>query len=148
MGNPDLHPRAAWIVDGARVCVGVRFRPQGRGIDGLDCLGVVIRAAANAGIHVIAPVDYALAGQGLAQAYAGLVNQGFRRLGCGEARAGDMLAKSPATRQVHFAICTGSGVVEAHLGMRRVIERPLSADDNWESAWRMPATGESDTWRL
>lgn len=140
MENPDLHPRAAWIVAGARACVGMRFRPQGRGTGGLDCVGLVIRAAASAGILVKVPGDYALAGHDLAQARTRLLEEGFRRIPRG--KRGDILLKSPATRQVHFVVCTGSGVVEAHLGLRRVIERPLSPDDNWDSAWRMPAGGD------
>lgn len=133
----DRHPAAHLIVVGARNCVGVRFRMQGRGIGGLDCLGVVIAAAANANIQVAAPMDYCLRGGSIAATYKQLKDAGFYRLVWGQ--PGDVLLAAPATRQVHFAIRTELGVVEAHMGMQRVIERPLEADDGWDSAWRMPS---------
>lgn len=141
MGKSDGHPLAALIVAGAKECVGAAFRPQGRGAEGLDCVGVVLVAAARAGISIPARSDYPLHGQGVGEATAELITRGFRLLNWDEVRPGDLLLTSRARRQVHFAVRTGEGLVEAHIGMRRVIERPMAEDDQWVSAWRIPLEG-------
>ena len=132
------HPDADLLVQGARGCVGVAFRPQGRGIAGFDCLGVVLAAASFAGIRLAARRDYSLGACDLDDVLQSLIKQGCRRLEPEKGCNGDMLLATPALGQVHFAILTNQGLVEAHAGLRRVVERPLKPDDVWHSYWRMP----------
>lgn len=125
------------IVARARACLGTRFRLQGRvpGL-GLDCLGLVLAALAAAGRVFECPRDYALRGEGLvARAEAGLAAAGGARMG-GVARHGDVLLFEPARGAAHLAIMSEGGVIQAHLGVGRVVEGP--ADPAWAvcSVWR------------
>lgn len=129
------------MVARARACVGVRFRPQGRDPStGLDCLGLVL-VALGADAHAIAaPGDYSLSADGLAdRAEAELAAAGFRRVA--EAATGDCILFEPAPGQAHFAIASDVGIVQAHLGVGRVVECP--PDPAWavRSVWRF---GEAD----
>jgi hypothetical protein len=97
----------------------------------------VLLAAERAGLPVTAPrIAPALRGTDLAAAEAALAAAGARRVA--DAAPGDLLLASPAARQVHLAIATGNGAVEAHAGLGRVVERPREATDGWLSAWRLP----------
>jgi hypothetical protein len=51
---------------------------------------------------------------------------------------GDILLSAPATRLIHLAVRSFEGIVEAHAGLRRVVERPLGSDERWDSCWRLP----------
>ena len=132
------HPDADLLVQGARRCVGIAFRAQGRGISGFDCLGVVLAAASFAGIKLTARRNYSLVGCDLDDVLQNLDAQGCTRLEPPQACSGDMVLATPAQGQIHFAILTNLGLVEAHAGLRRVVERPLKPDDVWHSWWRMP----------
>jgi murein DD-endopeptidase / murein LD-carboxypeptidase len=129
---------ARWpaIVAAARGCVGTRFRPQGRmpGL-GLDCVGVLLVAAAAAGVVAGEVPVYRLGGDppDLAVLLAGH--------GCwpvATALPGDVLVIAPAGRQRHFGIATDRGLVHAHAGLDRVVEGPI--DPAWVTigAWRLP----------
>jgi cell wall-associated NlpC family hydrolase len=135
--RPASHPRAARIIAGARAELGVCFRAQGRGAGGLDCIGLIARAAQAAGIPVkLAP--HPLRGIGLERARRMLLEAGCRELALDEGQPGDLLLASPATLQVHFALRTEQGVIEANALLRRVAERPCGAGERWQSAWRLP----------
>jgi hypothetical protein len=41
--------------------------------------------------------------------------------------------------QLHLAVCVRGGLVDAHAGLRRVVQRPMHIDERWQSAWRLPA---------
>lgn len=131
------HLRAAAIVAAARACVGTRFRLQGRtpGL-GLDCIGVVIVAAAGAGVRLADQRDYALGGEEQARLDAALAGQ---MTPVGEAAAGDVLAFAPAAGLRHLGVWTGEGIVHAHAGLRRVVEGPAPAEWVRVGAWRLPA---------
>ena len=141
MANCDGHPRADLIVAGARGWVGTRFRRQGRGSEGLDCVGLVAAAAAGAGIRLCVPGWLP---------YRGLrpdeVTSLFCTAGCVEidegAAAGDILLRWAAARQPHLAIRTPGGLIEAHAGMGRIVERHLDAAEAWHSVWRLPEGGK------
>ncbi|KAB7649028.1 peptidoglycan endopeptidase [Polymorphobacter fuscus] len=128
-------PRWPAVVAAARACVGTRFRPQGRVAGrGLDCVGVVLIAAAAAGIAVTAPA-YRLGGD-LPDVAALLA-----RHGCCPVKPslpGDVMLFAPASRQRHFGIVTPAGMVQAHAGIGRVVEGPM--DPAWTviGAWRLP----------
>ena len=125
------------IVARARACLGTRFRLQGRvpGL-GLDCLGLVVAALADAGRVFECPRDYTLRGEGLVErARAGLAAAGGIRVG-GVWRCGDVILFEPVPGAVHLAIVAEGGVIQAHLGVGRVVEGP--ADPAWAvcSVWR------------
>lgn len=135
--GPGGHPFAQRIVEGARAELGAGFRPQGRGPGGLDCLGLIGRAARAAGIEVAVP-SYPLRGIGVDGARLLLLEAGCRELPMQVAMPGDLLMAGPATLQVHFAIRTEHGLIEANALLRRVVERPLGPDERWLTAWRLP----------
>jgi hypothetical protein len=105
----------------ARALVGTRFRPQGRGAEGLDCVGV---AMATFGVPLEAVRrDYRIRGDHEAEMHAALAEH-FRRVRSAERRAGDLILMRVAKDQVHLGVCTARGFVHAHAGLRRVVETP------------------------
>lgn len=118
--------------------LGRPFRPQGRGEGGHDCLGLVISAARSGGIPVADHGDLPLRGLTIEAACALLERAGCRCLPISKARPGDVLLQAPAARQIHLSLVTALGIVEAHGGLRRVIERPIAVGEYWHSAWRLP----------
>lgn len=120
------------IVARARALVGVRFRPQGRDpAAGLDCIGL-----AAASLRVKAPAaGYALRGGSPAQLEEGLRAAGLRPVRA--ARAGDLLVLAAGAAQLHLAIWTGTGIVHADAGLRRIVERPGPPPWPLLRAWRL-----------
>ncbi|WP_308517468.1 peptidoglycan endopeptidase [Sphingomonas flavescens] len=105
----------------AQALVGARFRPQGRGAEGFDCIGVVAAAFSIPAGQVRA--DYSLRAQDLSKVKAGLLHQ-FRRVGADAMQPGDVLLLQPGSRQFHLAVRTARGFVHAHAALRRVVEVP------------------------
>ena len=105
----------------AQALVGVRFRPQGRGAEGLDCIGVVTAAFSIPAEQVRA--DYSLRANDLPEVKAGLLHH-FRRVRTNAMRPGDVLLLQPGSRQFHLAVRTARGFVHAHAALRRVVEAP------------------------
>lgn len=113
----------------ARALVGTRFRPQGRGAEGLDCVGVIL---ATFDIHAArVRKDYRIEGGDRAELDAALL-QHFRRVSPRELAAGDVIVMMPDARQLHLGVRTDAGFVHAHAGMRRVVETP--GDPEWPIA--------------
>jgi cell wall-associated NlpC family hydrolase len=110
--------KADVIVRRARALVGTRFRAQGRGGDGLDCIGLVAAAVGASRV----PADYALRGGSLRRLEIELRRAGLEPEA--EAEAGDVLAMASGPAQLHLAVHTGTGFVHADAGLRRVVERP------------------------
>jgi cell wall-associated NlpC family hydrolase len=108
----------AAAVAAARAAIGARFRLQGRDMaEGLDCVGL-----AGLAYGVAVPGGYALRG-GAADAVAmRIAGAGFMRVG--EARPGDLLLIAAGPGQLHLAVRTDAGFVQAHAGLRRVVETP------------------------
>lgn len=131
------HPRGSAIVAAARSLVGTPFRPQGRGTEGLDCVGLVLAAAGAAGIRVEAPDDYVLGGDHSALAAGSLPAAGCRRLA--EALPGDVLLLRAAGGRRHLGIAAGATWVHADLRLHRVVETP--APTVGVEAWRLPEAG-------
>lgn len=105
----------------ARGLVGTRFRPQGRGGGGLDCVGVVL---ATFGVESGAiRRNYSLRGDHGVEVEAAL-REHFRRVPARSARPGDVLVMSAGPQQIHLGIRTAAGFVHAHAGIRRVVETP------------------------
>jgi hypothetical protein len=105
----------------AQALVGTRFRPQGRGESGLDCVGVIV---ATFGISPDAVRrDYELRGDHLS-ALRQELNLHFRRVPRSGIRPGDAMLMSAGDRQLHLGVRTAAGFVHAHAGLRRVVETP------------------------
>lgn len=102
----------------ARALIGTRFRPQGRGREGIDCIGL---AAAALGLAE-ARRDYALRGGDLVALEAELSAAGLRPVE--ERLAGDVIVLRSGPGQLHLGVWTGEGMVHADAGLRRVVERP------------------------
>lgn len=124
------------IVAAARSCVGTRFRAQGRveGL-GLDCVGVVLVAAAAAGVVPSHLPAYRLGGD-CPDVEAIVAAQGCSRIDSG--LPGDVLVFAPTGRQRHFGIVTPLGLVHAHAGLDRVVEGPIDRDWTIIGRWRLP----------
>lgn len=109
----------------ARALVGTRFRLQGRGDEGLDCIGLVI---ATFGLDARAVRrDYRLRQQYRRELEDGL-NIHFRRVSPGSVRPGDVMLMAVDERQLHLAVKTDAGFVHAHAGIGRVVETPGAAE--------------------
>jgi hypothetical protein len=103
----------------ARALVGTRFRPQGRGEHGMDCIGLVLAACGLP--EDAAPRDYRLRSDRRDELAAGLLRH-FRKVRCAE--TGDVMMLEVASDQVHLAVRTDAGFVHAHAGIGRVVETP------------------------
>ena len=110
----------------ALALVGTPFRPQGRDVTGLDCVGLAMRVFELPAETV--PDDYRLRGRHLHRA-TGLLGRFFRRVSETLGQPGDLLLLAPRADQLHFAVLTMSGFVHAHAGLRRVVETP--GDPGW-----------------
>lgn len=105
----------------ARALVGMRFRPQGRGPEGFDCVGVIL---ATFGIPAGgARSDYALSGEHVRELREELARQ-FRKVSKSALRRGDIMLLQAGADQPHLAVRTDRGFVHAHAGIRRVVETP------------------------
>lgn len=109
----------------ARALVGTRFRPQGRGGDGLDCVGVILATFAVSPTSV--RHNYPLRGDHLRELHDAL-DLHFRRVPKRELRAGDVMLLEAGERQFHLAVRSEQGFVHAHAGIRRVVETPGNPD--------------------
>ena len=107
-------------VAAARALIGTPFRLQGRGRDGLDCIGLI---AVVHGLHAEAPRSYALRGTPSDQAMEMLDRHFIRRLAMAP-QVADILLLQPGLDQLHLGLWTGTGLVHAHAGLRRVVETP------------------------
>ncbi len=123
----------------ARALVGAPFAAQGRGQAGWDCLGVVVHAvgAVRALPDELIGWRPALKGTGLDDALERMGRSGAVRVCLCDVEAGDILLAVPAEGQLHLGVASDRGVIEAHAGLGRVVERPWRSDDGWLGAWRL-----------
>ena len=115
----------------ARALVGTRFRPQGRGQDGLDCIGLILATFDIRDGEVRG--DYRLRGDHRAEMEQAL-GRLFRRVSEKDARAGDVILLEITADQLHLGVRTSAGFVHAHAGIGRVVETP------GEPEWRLLGT--------
>lgn len=105
----------------ARALVGTRFRPQGRGSEGMDCVGVAMAVFDVPAENVRR--DYRIRGDHEAEIRAWLANL-FCRVRRNELRSGDLMLMRVAKDQLHLGVRTERGFVHAHAGVKRVVETP------------------------
>lgn len=121
----------------ARTWIGVKFRPQGRTRSGVDCVGLVLCVAWEAGFSMADRRGYSQRWNEIGDVEQEMAARGFAAIKPSEAFPGDILVGLPASGRIHFAVRSPSGVIEADLRCGRVIERPQRSDDRWHSAWRL-----------
>ena len=105
----------------ARALVSTRFRSQGRGKDGLDCVGLVLLTFDLDAVGI--RKNYRLRGDHLSEIEQGLL-QPFRRIARRDLRPGDVMLMRVADDQLHLGVRTRDGFVHAHAGIGRVVETP------------------------
>jgi cell wall-associated NlpC family hydrolase len=130
------------VAAAAREMLGVRFRPQGRGREGVDCVGLVAVAIRAGGYGGDVPRGSPLRGGNPAKV-AGVLDAVLGR--CDGAAVGDVLLCASGPGQMHLAIRVDGGMVHADAGLGRVVERPGAVPWPIIGAWRV-AEGEM-TWR-
>jgi lipoprotein Spr len=128
------------IARAARGCVGARFRAQGRGAEGLDCVGVAALAYRGR-LQAPVPADYAQRGGDADAIGAAIERAGLRPVAVDAAGEGDLLLLATGPGQWHFAVLTGDGFVHADARLRRVVETPGRPEWPVAGAWRL-AEGE------
>ena len=118
------------IADAAVAAVGTRFRLHGRGLDGLDCVGLVALALRAGGYAGVVPTGYSLRGGDW-----GLLDRVLVRVATAE--PGDVLLMAAGPGQIHLGIRTAAGFVHADAALRRVVERPGMPPWPLIGVWRM-----------
>ena len=126
--------RGGAVAAAARAMLGVRFRAQGRGAEGVDCVGLVAVALAAGGYAGPVPRGYRLRG-GDPERVAAQLDRVLVR-GDGE-QVGDLLLCASGPGQLHLAIRVEDGIVHADAGLRRVVERPGEVPWPLIGAWRL-----------
>lgn len=117
----------------ARTLLGTRFRPQGRGSEGLDCVGLMLATFAIP--DGLVRRDYKLSGEHEAEV-GRVLKAFFRKIRPGQVRPGDALLLRPGERQLHFAVKTAGGFIHAHAGLKKVVETPGAPEWPLIGAWR------------
>jgi cell wall-associated NlpC family hydrolase len=118
------------FVAAARTYLGVPWRHLGRSTTGVDCIGLVLLAAREAGLDLDDPAPYAREPQG-ARLLAGVLAHGRR---VPEARRGDVLVFRMGIYAGHLGIATthraygGPAVLHAYAPHRHVVEQPMDAE--------------------
>ncbi|WP_260582100.1 C40 family peptidase [Sphingopyxis sp. PET50] len=113
----------------------MRFRLQGCDpATGLDCVGLVWAAYAAAGVRLVRPGDYPLRGWARERVEAGLVAAGFAPVA--DEAVGDVALIALAAGQFHLGLIGAASLVQAHAGLRRVVETPLGRESGVVERWR------------
>ncbi|MGB7407195.1 MAG: NlpC/P60 family protein [Pontixanthobacter sp.] len=127
MNGQSWDMRAIRFGRSAEALVGTPFKLYGRNAAvGLDCVGVVVNALANAGLKVPQLPEYSLRNLDDAPFIAATRNANFEPCDTNaDVAAGDLLMVAPGTAQAHLLIAvSGGGLVHAHAGLRRVVRMP------------------------
>jgi murein DD-endopeptidase / murein LD-carboxypeptidase len=107
-------------VSRARDLIGVTFRLHGRNPEhGLDCIGLAAHVFGQDRV----PTGYGLRGTAADDLEAALRTAGFVRRHA-MPRPGDLFIMQPGPLQLHLGVWTGSGLIHADAGLRRVVETP------------------------
>lgn len=138
------------LVHAARQLLGVRFAHQGRSVHGLDCLGLLLLAAQQAGITLqnkaVMHFDRRDYGTWPDTQYLQATLEAHLAPAEDELRCGDVLLLRIEGRPQHLALVTDYpapaswGMIHAYAAARKVVEHRLDAA--WEQAihrrYRLP----------
>ena len=102
----------------ARALIGTRFRLHGRDAEGIDCIGLIV---ATYGLCDVA-TGYALRTTDASPIFGALSDAGFAPVG--ELIPGDIVLFDAGPAQLHLGLWSGTGLIHADAGLRRVVETP------------------------
>ncbi len=118
------------FVAAARLCLGARFRLQGRQLEtGLDCIGLIIWSAQRCGLTVPDAQDYLLS-DNPARLDAGLLAAPILPIDPATIAAGNIVRLLSNGQPLHLAICGAETLIHADIKCRKVVEQRLT------QAWR------------
>lgn len=139
--NATASPTRAELVAVARTWLNVPFHHQGRSRAGVDCGGLVIAAAREAGLDVPEPGTYSMSPDPDVIRAALLAH--CHPVSVEAALPGDILWLSFAGEPRHLAFATELGLLHAWAKPGKVVEHRIDAA--WrrriESAWRIRGIG-------
>ncbi|PLC06410.1 hypothetical protein CY658_05090 [Variovorax sp. RO1] len=115
------------IVSAARKLRGVRWRHQGRSLDGVDCIGLVVLARASLGLSTLDVTDYARRASN--EAMLSYCREHMREVTLDDIELGDVLVMRFDSDR-HMAVVAdypggGLSIVHSHLPNKRVTENRL-----------------------
>jgi cell wall-associated NlpC family hydrolase len=131
------------IVAAARSYIGVPWRHQGRTRRrGVDCFGLVIRAAADCGITVPDEAGYSRSPDGVSILDG--MRARFDPIRLADVKPGDVLGFAELVYPCHIGIAAPGrtmgalNVIHAHVRRRKVLEEPLAQE--WGARLRLAAS--------
>ncbi len=110
------------FIAAARSYVGVPFRHQGRTRHGVDCIGLVVCAARDAGLALVDRTDYPRDPNGLLPVE---MARQFAAVETGQ--GGDILLMRFRGEPQHVAILAGETLIHGYASIGRVVEHGLDA---------------------
>jgi cell wall-associated NlpC family hydrolase len=122
--------RRSELVAAGRNYLGVPWRHLGRTSAGLDCIGLVLLAARDAGLELPDPPSYERHPQG-GRLMSGVLAHGRRVV---QAEPGDVLVLRMGVYAGHLGIATSHraygvpGILHAYAARRHVVEQPMDAE--------------------
>lgn len=127
------------VVIEARTWIGVPYRHQGRGRNGVDCLGLLQMIAEKLGIAGYDELDYSRNPSGLRMAR--LLGEHLQRIEYVEAREGDILHMATAKEPQHLAIISNDEprrIIHSSAMHGRVLEQSIEPTLKIRGAYRIP----------
>ena len=129
----------AALAAAAERLIGVPFRLHGRDpVRGLDCVGLVAAALAEAGRPALAPVGYRLRQVAIDGLLGAAATSGLAET-AGPIEPGDVLLVRPGPAQHHLVVAAAGGFVHAHAGLGRIVLTPPPLAWPVEHHWRLAA---------
>ncbi|MFY9326484.1 MAG: NlpC/P60 family protein [Georgfuchsia sp.] len=117
-----IYPEQFILAARAYVDAETPFMHQGRGLHGLDCIGLIVVAARQIGISIGDRTDYPRDPNGLLQ--PALTSQ---MLAVDHWMPGDVLLMRFGTEPQHVGIFTGTTLIHAYSSARKVVEHRIDA---------------------
>jgi cell wall-associated NlpC family hydrolase len=120
------------FVDEARKMIGVSFVHQGRSINGIDCVGLVVLSARAIGIDTSADIiNYSRLPHGV---LLPILDECMTKVSDANEydkwQVGDVLVMKFINEPTHVGIWTGSTLIHTYSNLGKVVEHRL--DDKWK----------------
>lgn len=124
------------LVEVVLTWVGVRYRDKGRDRNGIDCIGVLIKSAHEAGLSVYDTLDYPR--RPVPRDFLRGMKKHLDRIQKREAGHGDILVFTEPKHPCHIGILEDDGrgimyVIHAYAPARKVIREPMT-EERWSRA--------------